>query len=59
MRTVLLSYILFILMIINTFKSIGVFADEINFYTNYVSMELFGEISSLIVDNEIKGEPNE
>lgn len=53
MRTVCLIYILFILLIINVFKSIGVFDEEIKYYTNYISMELFGSVSSIIVDKKI------
>lgn len=59
MRSVLLIYILFILLIINIFKSIGVFKEDIEFYTNYISMEIFSGISTYIVDYKIERENNE
>lgn len=59
MRTMLLIYILFILLIINIFKTIGVFKEEIEFYTNYITMEIFSGISTYIVDNEIERKDNE
>lgn len=53
MRTVVLTYILAIMLVINFFKATGIFKEEINFYTSYVFMEVFGTASSIVIDKEL------
>ena len=50
MKTVILIHLLLIILIINFFKVNGIFIEQINGYINYIFMELFGFVSSAIVD---------
>jgi hypothetical protein len=56
MRTIVLTHILLIILILNIFKDIGVFKEEIEFYTTYFAMEIFSGLSTTIVDHKINGD---